>query len=115
MSRAGELIREWGDGERVFRLGIGEWRKIQETCDAGPGEIAARLFLAEKTVNNHVRRIYSKLGVHSRVELVARMVGTTGSVPPPEGDDEDDLLVDELPPDPKLPREDLPGRRAFAN
>jgi DNA-binding NarL/FixJ family response regulator len=30
------------------------------------GEIAARLFLAEKTVKNHVRRIYSKLGVHTR-------------------------------------------------
>jgi DNA-binding NarL/FixJ family response regulator len=30
------------------------------------GEIAARLFLAEKTVKNHVRRIYSKLGVGSR-------------------------------------------------
>ena len=30
------------------------------------GEIAARLFLAEKTVKNHVRRIYSKLGVHNR-------------------------------------------------
>jgi DNA-binding NarL/FixJ family response regulator len=30
------------------------------------GEIAARLFLAEKTVKNHVRRIYSKLGVRNR-------------------------------------------------
>jgi DNA-binding NarL/FixJ family response regulator len=30
------------------------------------GEIAALLFLAEKTVKNHVRRIYSKLGVHNR-------------------------------------------------
>ena len=30
------------------------------------GQIAARLFLAEKTVKNHVRRIYSKLGVGSR-------------------------------------------------
>ena len=27
------------------------------------GEIATHLFLAEKTVKNHVRRIYSKLGV----------------------------------------------------
>jgi DNA-binding CsgD family transcriptional regulator len=30
------------------------------------GEIAAQLFLAEKTVKNHVRRIYAKLGVGSR-------------------------------------------------
>ena len=43
MSRDGSVTRDWGDGERTFRLGIGDWRKIQETCDAGPGEIAARL------------------------------------------------------------------------
>jgi hypothetical protein len=36
-------LRQWGDAERRFRLGIAEWRKVQETCDAGPGEIAARL------------------------------------------------------------------------
>jgi DNA-binding CsgD family transcriptional regulator len=35
------------------------------------GEIAARLFLAEKTVKNHVRRIYSKLGVGSRHQAIA--------------------------------------------
>jgi DNA-binding NarL/FixJ family response regulator len=35
------------------------------------GEIAARLFLAEKTVKNHVRRIYSKLGVHTRPAAIA--------------------------------------------
>ena len=35
------------------------------------GEIAARLFLAEKTVKNHVRRIYSKLGVESRPAAIA--------------------------------------------
>jgi DNA-binding CsgD family transcriptional regulator len=35
------------------------------------GEIAARLFLAEKTVKNHVRRIYSKLGVDSRPAAIA--------------------------------------------
>ena len=35
------------------------------------GEIAARLFLAEKTVKNHVRRIYSKLGVHTRPDAIA--------------------------------------------
>jgi DNA-binding NarL/FixJ family response regulator len=35
------------------------------------GEIAARLFLAEKTVKNHVRRIYSKIGVGSRPAAIA--------------------------------------------
>ena len=43
MSRDGSIVRQWGDEERTFRLRIGEWRKIQETCDAGPGEIAQRL------------------------------------------------------------------------
>lgn len=43
MSRSGEILRPWGASEYTFRLGIGEWRKIQETCDAGPGEIAQRL------------------------------------------------------------------------
>jgi hypothetical protein len=43
MSRGATLVRQWGSDERTFRLGIGEWRKIQETCDAGPGEIAQRL------------------------------------------------------------------------
>lgn len=35
------------------------------------GEIAAHLFLAEKTVKNHVRSIYSKLGVDSRRAAIA--------------------------------------------
>jgi len=35
------------------------------------GQIAARLFLAEKTVKNHVRRIYSKLGVGNRHAAIA--------------------------------------------
>jgi len=35
------------------------------------GEIAAHLFLAETTVKNHVRRIYSKLGVGSRSAAIA--------------------------------------------
>lgn len=43
MSRSGEIVRQWGDQERTFRLRIGDWRKVQETCDAGPAEIASRL------------------------------------------------------------------------
>jgi DNA-binding CsgD family transcriptional regulator len=40
------------------------------------GEIAAHLFLAEKTVKNHVRRIYSKLGVDSRPAAIAHWLET---------------------------------------
>jgi DNA-binding CsgD family transcriptional regulator len=39
------------------------------------GEIAARLFLAEKTVKNHVNRIYSKLGVDSRDAAITQWLG----------------------------------------
>lgn len=42
------------------------------------GEIAAQLFLAEKTVKNHVNRIYAKLGVASRGAAIARWIGTVG-------------------------------------
>lgn len=34
------------------------------------GEIAQRLFLSEKTVKNHVNRIYAKLGADSRVTAI---------------------------------------------
>lgn len=40
------------------------------------GEIATRLFLAEKTVKNHVNRVYAKLGVTSRAAAIARWLGT---------------------------------------
>jgi DNA-binding NarL/FixJ family response regulator len=40
------------------------------------GEIAAHLFLAEKTVKNHVRRIYSKLGVHNRPAAIAQWLSS---------------------------------------
>jgi DNA-binding NarL/FixJ family response regulator len=41
-------------------------------------EVAAALLLREKTVENHLSRIYAKLGVRSRVELAARAGGITG-------------------------------------
>jgi DNA-binding NarL/FixJ family response regulator len=36
------------------------------------GEIAAQLVLAEKTVKNHVNRIYAKLGAQSRAAAISR-------------------------------------------
>jgi DNA-binding NarL/FixJ family response regulator len=41
-------------------------------------EIARGLFLAEKTVKNHLNRIYAKLGVTTRSEAIARWLGTAG-------------------------------------
>jgi DNA-binding NarL/FixJ family response regulator len=39
-------------------------------------EIARGLYLAEKTVKNHLNRIYAKLGVATRSEAIARWLGT---------------------------------------
>ena len=36
------------------------------------GEIAAQLVLAEKTVKNHVNRIYAKLGAESRAAAIVQ-------------------------------------------
>lgn len=43
MSRTAEISLPFGTEERVFRLGLGELRAVQEKCDAGPGELAQRL------------------------------------------------------------------------
>lgn len=40
------------------------------------GEIAARFVLSEKTVKNHVNRIYSKLGAGNRAQATALWLGT---------------------------------------
>lgn len=43
MSRDGSISLPFGTEERRFRLGIGQWREVQEACDAGPPEILSRL------------------------------------------------------------------------
>lgn len=40
-----------------------------------PKEVASRMHLSTHTVRNHVRSIYTKLGVHSQLELVRRIAG----------------------------------------
>jgi DNA-binding NarL/FixJ family response regulator len=49
------------------------------------GEIAARLFLSEGTVKTHVKRIFTKLGVHDRTQAVI-LAYEVGLVRPGEGD-----------------------------
>jgi len=49
------------------------------------GEIAGELFLSEKTVKNHVNRIYAKLGVESRPAAIALWLGTAPQSHPRAG------------------------------
>jgi DNA-binding NarL/FixJ family response regulator len=42
------------------------------------GEIATQLVLAEKTVKNHVNRIYAKLGAGSRAAAIVRWNDVSG-------------------------------------
>ena len=46
------------------------------------GEIATTLTVAEKTVKNHVNRIYAKLGVGSRRAAIAYWLGAAGDAEP---------------------------------
>jgi hypothetical protein len=43
MSRHGDVVFDWADGEHTFRLGIGQLRELQERCNAGPLMLARRL------------------------------------------------------------------------
>lgn len=43
MSRSGDIRLAFAGEERLFRLAISQWEKVQEKCDAGPAEILARL------------------------------------------------------------------------
>jgi DNA-binding CsgD family transcriptional regulator len=46
-------------------------------------EIANKLALSEHTIRNYLLRIYDKLGISSRVELVLYAVSGTDSTPMP--------------------------------
>lgn len=48
---------------------------------ASTRQIAESTGLTVATVNTYLKRIFAKLGVHSRVELVARVTGTRGVIP----------------------------------
>jgi DNA-binding CsgD family transcriptional regulator len=63
-------------------------------------EITERLVLSEPTVRGHLGRIYGKLGVTGRVDLLARVAAEAArDDPPPERDEDDPDLT---------PRSELP-------
>ena len=43
MTASAKITLLWGDGDRAFRLAIGQLRELQDKCDAGPAEILGRL------------------------------------------------------------------------
>lgn len=43
MSRDGSITLPFADGQHFFRYAWGQFRELQEKCDAGPMEILARL------------------------------------------------------------------------
>ena len=45
-------------------------------------QIAATCFISEKTVKNHINRIFTKLHSASRSEAIARWLGTAPTVGP---------------------------------
>ena len=72
--------RQNGDGVDTARFGLsGREVDVMKLIVQGRSntEIATRLFLAEKTVKNHVNRIYAKLGVTSRAAAIALWMGIT--------------------------------------
>jgi len=69
---ASREVADSGGASESARLSAREAEVMSLIADGQTnGQIAARLFLAEKTVKNHVRRIYSKLGVGSRPAAIA--------------------------------------------
>jgi ATP/maltotriose-dependent transcriptional regulator MalT len=64
-----------GNAKTAYRAGLSSREaQIMTLIAAGHsnGQIAERLVLAEKTVKNHVNRIYAKLGVGSRPAAISR-------------------------------------------
>lgn len=62
-----------------FGLTPREFEVLVFLCDGlGVGQIQEQLFISQNTVNTHIKRLYKKLGVHSRMEL-AKVVGNTVS------------------------------------
>ena len=71
---AAEVERIGGRGPATDALTPSERRIVELVAEGGSNkQIAATLFVTPKTVETHLSRIYAKLGVHSRTQLLSRL------------------------------------------
>ncbi|MFJ6724499.1 response regulator [Streptomyces sp. NPDC091281] len=75
--RLSQLQSGMGQSRRGFRLSARE-AEIMDLIASGLNnqQIAATCFISEKTVKNHINRIFAKLHSASRAEAVAKWLGT---------------------------------------
>jgi DNA-binding NarL/FixJ family response regulator len=78
-----DLLRHVRDASRVSHGLSAREAEVMDLIATGRsnGEIARQLFLSEKTVKNHVNRIYAKLGVSSRATAIALWRGLMSVLP----------------------------------
>jgi DNA-binding CsgD family transcriptional regulator len=72
---SGQPVAPDAEGERALSALTRREREIALLAAEGflPLNIAASLGIGEATVRTHLKRIYAKLGVSSRLELVRRL------------------------------------------
>lgn len=98
--RAQPALRRLGASSRWALPGVGPHVEVLADLSARQREVvllvaeglsvarvADRLGVSQHTVRNHLKAVFKKLGVHSQVELVARVSGRAapGSSGPPRG------------------------------
>ena len=80
-ARAGEELGAIGGRTRQEGLTPAEQRVAELVANGRTNaEVAATLFLAERTVASHLTHVYAKLGVRSRTELARTLADETGKV-----------------------------------
>lgn len=77
MSRGGDIELAFAGETRRFRLAIGGLKKVQEKCDAGPGELLQRL--APFVLYSEARRVAQARGAPELGLLAAAQAGHLGA------------------------------------